>query len=281
MAGALVAWAQVGAEYETELSTKDTKNAKSKTGTPIRRGEQDAKEPREGRVWFGKKKKRDLVEAVYDFEPVTPEAAVDWFRDLVALTEEELDGLARDARAKSVTISGAVTREQVEAVQGKILEFIEQGRTLAEFQGEFAALWEALGLDPKKPSEVENLFRSEVMRAYGAGRTVALRDPDVKDAFPMWQYMAVMDDRVRPEHAALNGVVLPADDPFWNSHTPPWDYQCRCDVVPVSKREIEENGIEPTSEVTLEDGTVVSVSQIPGAGSGFRGIGFGANAEAK
>jgi uncharacterized protein with gpF-like domain len=103
---------------------------------------------------------------------------------------------------------------------------------------------------------------------------VALKDPEVREAFPMWQYMAIQDDRTRPEHAALHGLVLPADDPFWYNHTPPWDHQCRCDVVPVSRREIEEQGIVATGDVTMPDGTVLSVSQIPGASSGFRGIGM-------
>ncbi|PKO13840.1 hypothetical protein CVU37_15115 [candidate division BRC1 bacterium HGW-BRC1-1] len=199
---------------------------------------------------------------------------LDWFEGLVPWTMDELEGLGREARNRAIVISGAETDAQVSRVKDLIGDYIKTGKTLAEFQSDFAGLWADMGLEGKRPHEVENLFRSETMRAYGAGRSMALRSDAAQEAFPLWEYMAVLDDRARPEHAALHGVVLPADDPFWYTHTPPWDYQCRCDVVPVSRREIEKGGVEVTGDVTLEDGTVVSVSSFPGASSGFRGVGF-------
>lgn len=44
------------------------------------------------------------------------------------------------------------------------------------------------------------------------------------------QYRTTGDDRVREEHAALDGVTLPSSDPFWNSYLPPNGWNCRCDV---------------------------------------------------
>ena len=43
------------------------------------------------------------------------------------------------------------------------------------------------------------------------------------------------DNRVRPEHADLEGVTLPIDDPFWASYYPPNGWNCRCTVVQVRK----------------------------------------------
>ena len=40
-----------------------------------------------------------------------------------------------------------------------------------------------------------------------------------------------MDDRTRPKHAALNGVTLPADHEFWNTHFCPDDWNCRCIIT--------------------------------------------------
>lgn len=47
------------------------------------------------------------------------------------------------------------------------------------------------------------------------------------------QYRTAHDDRVRPEHAALDGVTLPFDDPFWDEYYPPNGWNCRCTVVQV------------------------------------------------
>lgn len=54
------------------------------------------------------------------------------------------------------------------------------------------------------------------------------------------QYRAVMDDRVRPEHAALHGVTLPPSDPFWEEYYPPNGWNCRCTVVQVRKTKYPE-----------------------------------------
>ncbi len=49
------------------------------------------------------------------------------------------------------------------------------------------------------------------------------------------QYRTAGDDKVRPAHAALNGVTLPPSDPFWQTYYPPNGWNCRCTVVQVRK----------------------------------------------
>lgn len=57
-----------------------------------------------------------------------------------------------------------------------------------------------------------------------------------KDGDEYWlQYRTAGDDRVRPEHAALNGITLPPSDPFWDVYYPPNGWNCRCTVVQVPK----------------------------------------------
>ena len=49
------------------------------------------------------------------------------------------------------------------------------------------------------------------------------------------QYRTANDSKVRPEHAALNGLTLPPSDPFWEEYYPPNGWNCRCTVVQVRK----------------------------------------------
>ena len=53
------------------------------------------------------------------------------------------------------------------------------------------------------------------------------------------QYRTQHDDKVRPEHASLDRVTLPASDTFWESYYPPNGWNCRCNVVQVLKRKYE------------------------------------------
>lgn len=49
------------------------------------------------------------------------------------------------------------------------------------------------------------------------------------------QYRTQRDDKVRPEHAALDRVTLPITDSFWEEFYPPNGWNCRCNVVQVLK----------------------------------------------
>lgn len=49
------------------------------------------------------------------------------------------------------------------------------------------------------------------------------------------QYRTQQDDKVRPEHAALDRVTLPPSDSFWEEFYPPNGWNCRCSVVQVRK----------------------------------------------
>lgn len=47
------------------------------------------------------------------------------------------------------------------------------------------------------------------------------------------QYRTAHDDKVRPEHAALDRVTLPMGDPFWESYYPPNGWNCFVKGTPV------------------------------------------------
>ncbi len=58
--------------------------------------------------------------------------------------------------------------------------------------------------------------------------------------FPYWEYKTAGDDKVRPEHEALDGVILPANDPRWKKIFPPNGWKCRCYVVPRMAHEVKD-----------------------------------------
>ena len=91
----------------------------------------------------------------------------------------------------------------------------------------------------KKLVQKENVnFNSNYLRAEfetaKRGSEMAWKWKDyVKNAdlFPNLEYRTVGDERVRPEHAVLSGVVKPITDGFWRTFYPPNGWRCRCYVV--------------------------------------------------
>ena len=85
-------------------------------------------------------------------------------------------------------------------------------------------------------SRLDLIFRQNVMTAHAAGRWQ--RQQEAKKERPYLRYSAIMDGRTRPAHRALDGMVFPADDPFWKTFYPPNGFRCRCMVVSLSRREV-------------------------------------------
>lgn len=94
---------------------------------------------------------------------------------------------------------------------------------------------DSTGLSPGQHNHlVETVLRTEMQMAYGASRWQSLREDEAVDEI-LWgfEYVAVGDDRTRPGHLAHDGIRLPKDDPFWQSHWPPNGWNCRCTVLEI------------------------------------------------
>lgn len=81
-----------------------------------------------------------------------------------------------------------------------------------------------------------NYLRAEYNFASASAEMAARWEQFTEDGDRYYlQYRTASDGKVRPEHAALHGVTLPINDPFWEQFTPPNGWNCRCSVVQVRK----------------------------------------------
>jgi SPP1 gp7 family putative phage head morphogenesis protein len=108
------------------------------------------------------------------------------------------------------------------------------------------------GLTPK-PNRLDMIFRNNVLNAYNEGRQQII--DEARDTHPYLRFDAVLDDRTTVICRTCNGVVLPANHSWWNTHTPLMHHQCRSILVPLTEAEAIAHGITanpPTIEP--EDG---------------------------
>lgn len=93
-------------------------------------------------------------------------------------------------------------------------------------------------------------METEYNTAYQVGESAATYNRLIKqsDIFPYWQYKTQEDNQVRPTHQALDNLILPYNDPRWNSIYPPNGWNCRCYVVPRMKDEAESTDFEQQRE---------------------------------
>lgn len=110
------------------------------------------------------------------------------------------------------------------------------------------------------------VFRTNANTAVTAGRFRQARDPDVQWMIPAMRFSAVGDADTRPNHRAMNGVILSVENPAWKNLAAPLGYNCRCRVEHVTRFDLAADGR------LREDGSVVESSIPAGAGPdpGFR-----------
>jgi SPP1 gp7 family putative phage head morphogenesis protein len=169
------------------------------------------------------------------------EEAVKYFSRKVPMPIDEFLDLAAQARVRAFSVSGIAGIDALDQIKESVTRAIEEGLSFGEWRKLADPVLSQWGLGGFR---AETIFRSNIQTAYQVGHYQQMHDPDVLRDRPYWRYVAVMDERTRPEHAAWHDTVLPADDPWWDTHYPPNGYNCRCTVVSLSPGEVEREGLE-------------------------------------
>lgn len=154
-----------------------------------------------------------------------------------AVTREVFDRLLPELQARALTMTGIEDANTLERLRG-LLDGIPEGRPWNEVKEEVIEEISPWLGEESAPIRAELLMRHNGFQAYmSAKEQVMARQRDV---YPYMQYISMEDGAVREAHAALNGLIMPADSPFWADHTPPWDWGCRCEKVPLQDYEVAE-----------------------------------------
>ena len=90
-------------------------------------------------------------------------------------------------------------------------------------------------------ARLQLIFDTNVRQAAAAGQWQRL----VRNqrTHPYARYVAMDDDRTRPQHRAWHNVTLPLDDAWWATHRPPNGWRCRCRVIGVTQREYDQGEV--------------------------------------
>jgi len=170
--------------------------------------------------------------------PAPHDEAAALIRGKLPATRRLFDAMAPELQAAAVVITGVEDLHAIERVRN-LVAGIPEGEDWDDAKREIAAEIDAW-LDDEEASErrAELILRSHGYAAYAKSNWAALEEQQY--IFPWRKYQTAQDERVRGTHAALDGLIAPADSPFWRSHTPPWEFGCRCDVVGLTNADVKD-----------------------------------------
>lgn len=154
-------------------------------------------------------------------------------------SREMLDRVLAGYRKRATGATALMLDSLSRSVIARVEYAIEEGDTLRDFAQGVRDDTVALGISPASSSYLETVYRTNIQTAYGAGRFRQITDPDVLDVRRWVQYRTAGDNRVRANHAALDGVIFDSSSSEWHRIAPPCGFNCRCSVVTLSDAQLK------------------------------------------
>jgi hypothetical protein len=170
--------------------------------------------------------------------------AIAFFRQKINIPTRRWDDLWQGMHARGFMIAGAQRDTLLADFRGAIDKALAEGGTLADFRKDFDRIVATHGwsYNGSRGWRSRVIFETNLRTAHQAGRYKQMTDPDVARYRPYWRYRHGDSRQPRLQHLAWDGLVLAADDPWWQAHYPPNDWGCKCFVEALSKRQLQKLG---------------------------------------
>lgn len=186
--------------------------------------------------------------AKLQIETFPNEAAADYIRGKAVADPKNFGALPNQLKQRAFAVAGI---EQMDALRKlrDIIAKLPEGANWDNVKKDLAAeISIYTGVDAKAAkARAEHTLRMQGFQAYAVARHQ--QQVSTVGSHPYWMYETVGDNRVRAGHAALDGKVLRADDPWWKTHYPPWDWGCRCIVIALDEEDAQKFGISEHNDM--------------------------------
>lgn len=204
----------------------------------------------------------------YVFNPGPPPEVASFFRNKGLLPSFSFEDVEPQEHAVSFAVAKAMQVDVLEAIQSALQEAIDEGIPYEQFAKELKPRLRRLGwwgvkeqVDPitgevrrvrlGSPRRLKTIYRANMRSARAAGQWDRIQR--TSRALPYLVYLLGPSERHRPHHQAKEGLVLPVDDPFWQTWYPPNGWGCKCHVRQITRREAEERGISDSPDIPMRD----------------------------
>ena len=192
------------------------------------------------------------------WSPMPPARILALFRDRLLLPADVVRAAGEGAYNLAWAVAGVTELSVLERLRDAISEIVEGGGTIRDWLDALDDILDDTGWGTTR-AHAETIFRTTLASVYEADRHDRIM------ASPHVQYLvfdAINDDRVRPEHLALDGMAWKKDE-FPAEYWAPLDYGCRCTVFPADADELGDLGAteQPPGLARDEDGEMVHAQE--------------------
>lgn len=144
------------------------------------------------------------------------------------------DDIERNAHDRGFMVAGALKADLLADLGAAMDRAISEGTGFEAFKKDFRSIvarrgwqgWTGEGTKGGENWRMRVIYNTNMQVSYQAGRMAQLRAGNYK----YWVYRHGGSHDPRPEHLALDGLILPADHPLWSIWFPPNGWGCSCRV---------------------------------------------------
>ena len=204
----------------------------------------------------------------------SPNTALRYWRERGArIHSDEFKKLGGKLHDYAFTVAGSWRLETLEHVRRSLEKSLAAGESFAKWKKRLLSDPAASPLAALPRARLNQIFRTNLRAALMAGQWNEIQR--TKKQSPFLQYDAILDARVRPEHAELDGRIYRADDPVWKMIFPPNGYNCRCTVLQVDRDDMKARRLKlarPLSTRQAAKHTDPSFRHLPGENWRAQGV---------
>lgn len=188
---------------------------------------------------------------------------IKFFRGKINLPTEAWTEIWEGMHSRAFVVAGAKKEALLVDLNAAIDKVISEGGTLREFRKDFDALVERHGwvYNGGRNWRTRVIYDTNLRQSYSAGREAQMADPELRKLRPYGLYRHGGSQEPRPEHLALDGTVLPLDDPFWEIWTPQNGWGCSCQKFMVSDADVERMGLKVSESAPKIETETVTVGK--------------------
>ncbi|MGR3468433.1 MAG: phage head morphogenesis protein, partial [Shimia sp.] len=179
----------------------------------------------------------------YAFKPGAPPEVSRYFRNKGLKPSFSWMDVEPEEHAPAFAVAKAARLDVLEAIKGELQTAIDNGLPYRDFAKSLRPRLQELGwwgmkreIDPLTntertvrlgtPRRLKVIYRANLRSARAAGQWERIQR--TKEAMPYLSYELGPSIQHRPTHEARQGMILPVDDPTWNTWFPPNGWNCKC-----------------------------------------------------
>ncbi|MCM2318070.1 MAG: phage minor head protein [Pseudomonas sp.] len=195
-----------------------------------------------------------------ELKTLPPREALEFFRQKGYAIGFDYRDVWQQQHQAAFTVAKAMRLDILKDIRAEVDRALAEGTTFQDFQKRLTPTLQAKGWWGKQemrdpltgemkvvqlgsPRRLKLIYDTNLRQAHSEGQWRRIQER--KASFPFLQYDGGNSGHTsRPQHLAWDGLVLPVDDPFWQSHMPVRELNCKCRVIPLSRGQLQRQGLE-------------------------------------